>query len=106
MMKFLIAVYRSVIGACPEVRTHGVHGAESSPRVGPEDLFDRHIVHVNRNSQHGSQGNQVGADMTMRYGAMVGAPVTHHRIHITEGGGSSVVWYKPGGRPGRIGAFV
>ena len=105
-MKVLNAVYRSIVSASPEIRSYGVHDPESGPSVWSEDFIGPYIVHINGYPQHGSQGYQVGADMTIRYGAMISAPVTHHRIYIVEGGDSGQAWYKPGGRPARIGTFV
>ncbi len=63
-------------------------------------------MHADRNAQDGGQRQHIRPDMPVTQGAMVGAPVGHHRIHITEGPLSGEIGHKVMCGPGGIGAFV
>ncbi len=58
---------------------------KSRPSVGPVDFFIRHIVHGNRNAQHGSQCDQISSHMAIYGDAMVRTPIGHNAVHIPEG---------------------
>ena len=63
-------------------------------------------MHTNWNSQHGSQGDEIGSDVAIRKRTVIGTPVGHDRIHITEGSLPSEPGYEPGGRPGGTGPLI
>ena len=44
--------------------------------------------------------------MSMDKGSMIGTPVCHHTVYITECTFACRTWYKPGCRPGRIGPVI
>jgi hypothetical protein len=65
-------------------------GAEFRPDAGAEELLFRHVVHVDRDAQHGEQSVKVGADVSVADGTVVGAPVVHHGVGVAEGTAAGV----------------
>ena len=49
-----------------------------------------HVVHSNRNAQHGAHGDQIRSDMSIGDCAMVSAPVVHYIICGVERASSPV----------------
>ena len=68
-------------------------------------MLIRYIVHADRDPEHGCQGHQPGAKVTIGEGSMIGSPVGHYRIDIPEVPFPGEAWHKPGGWPGGIGTL-
>ena len=62
-------------------------------------------MHANGNTQHGAQGNQVGTDVTVADGAVVGTPVVHYIVSGLEGAAFLAVTAggEPSAGPGVVG---
>ena len=75
--------------------------------AGTEDLFLRHIVHADRNTQDGAQRDEIRADMTVADRAVVGAPVVHYIISRLRTGCPLTVAARrePGAGPGVVGTL-
>lgn len=50
-----------------------------------ENFLLRYIVHADRNTQHGTQGNQIGTYMSVADGSVVGSPVVHNIKALLKG---------------------
>ena len=64
-------------------------------------------MHTNGDAQHGAQGDQVGTDVTIADGTVVGTPVVHDIVCGLEGAAFLAIAArsKPGAGPGGIGAL-
>ena len=62
-------------------------------------------MHTNRNPQHGTEGNQVRADVAIRNRAVVGAPVVHHVIGGFKRPPAGNTGSEPGAGPGIVSSF-
>ena len=71
-----------------------------------EDLLLVQVVHRDRDSQHGGQGNQVLADVAVHKRAVVGAPVGHDGVNVGEGALAGELGSKPGGGPSGVGSHI
>lgn len=62
-------------------------GAEYPPRL--------HIVHINRYTQHGREGDKLGPHMAVDRNAVVRAPICHDAVHVGEGPVPGELGHKP-----------
>lgn len=72
----------TVCRTSPVIGTFEVLRTESRPSVRTEDFFLRNIMHGYRDSEHGSEGQDVRSDMSINRSAVVCAPVRHHLVHV------------------------
>ena len=65
------------------------------------------VVHADGDAQHGAERDEVGADVAVADGPVVGAPTVHHAVNVFETVSCRVkARHEPGGRPGRVGAHI
>src|ERR1700759_585775 len=81
-------------------------GMKCAPGVRPEKPGFINVMHVHRDTQHGSQRYQLMTDMSVADRSVVGAPGGHYRIDVFEMSFAGKLWNEPGGGPGLIGALV
>ena len=101
----LLFINRTVCGACAIVGAFLVH-AKGIPSGRTEDVFFIYVVHAYRNTKHRGQCNQVGTDMSVADGTVVGSPVVHNGIYIAECRFVAQARNKPSRRPSGVGALV
>ena len=58
-----LPVQRPIIRTGPEVRAHRLIRPKLGPGTGTEDRLLGHIVHVDRDTQHGAERHQLAADV-------------------------------------------
>ena len=79
---------------------------EGIPCAGAENGLFWYILHKYWDAQHSSQCDQVGTYVPIAQRSMVGTPMIHHRIYISEGTMTIEARDEPGGRPTRVCALV
>ena len=78
-LSFSLGVTRSESGAGAVILPFPVH-PERVPDRRTENVLLRHIMHTNRNTQHGTQRDYIRADVSVAYRAVIGSPVVHDVI--------------------------
>ena len=76
-----LPVKRTEVGAGTVVSTFFIH-TEGVPRRRTVDFFLRHIVHADRNTEHGSQSDEIGTDVAVVEGTVICTPVGHDAVNI------------------------
>ena len=64
-------------------------------------------MHADRDAEHRAHGDEVGTDVAVGDGAVVGTPVVHHLVGGLEGRALLAVTAgrEPGAGPGRVGSL-
>ena len=78
-------VERAEILAHAIIRAFQALRPERRPCAGTEYPVICHVVHIDWNTQHRRERNQVRAHVAVADGAVVRAPIIHHGIDIAEG---------------------
>ena len=101
----ILLVDRSIVLAGTIIRSLGIHTV-CSPRRGTEDLILIDIVHTYGDAQHRAERDELGTDVAIADGTVVGTPVIHHRIDILETALARQTRCKPRRRPRAVGTVV
>ena len=101
---FYIFIHRPVSGASAVVLTFFIH-SESVPRGRTIYLILVNVVHTYGYTEHRTHCYKVRAYMSVRYSAVVRAPIIHHVVSGLERPLASNARREPSARPSIVGTF-